>query len=100
MIETANLNAAPAPKGVKPGEMNDAAPVELTRREREQIEKQRAEALHWKLTEQGKTAEAQVDLARLALVRKQREEAAAKKLADAAAKAAPKAAPPPKGGKK
>jgi len=57
----------------------DAPPVELSRREREAIEAQRANDLHWKLTEQGKTEEAQSDLARLRLIRQQREEAAKKR---------------------
>ena len=35
LIETANLNApSKAPTRLKPGELDDAAPVELTRRER------------------------------------------------------------------
>ncbi|KAH8419869.1 hypothetical protein KR009_003460 [Drosophila setifemur] len=52
---------------------------ELSRREREQIEKQKARQRYEKLHAAGKTTEAKADLARLALIRQQREEAAAKR---------------------
>ena len=52
---------------------------QLSRREREELEKQRAKAHYQKLHAAGKTEEAQADLARLAIIRKQREEAAKKK---------------------
>ncbi|KAH8304651.1 hypothetical protein KR018_010349 [Drosophila ironensis] len=55
---------------------------ELSRREREQIEKQKARQRYEKLHAQGKTTEAKADLARLALIRQQREEAAAKREAE------------------
>ncbi|XP_064536479.1 28 kDa heat- and acid-stable phosphoprotein-like [Drosophila montana] len=55
---------------------------ELSRREREQIEKQKARQRYEKLHAAGKTTEAKADLARLALIRQQREEAAAKREAD------------------
>ena len=51
----------------------------MSRREREELEKQRAKAHYQKLHAAGKTEEAQADLARLAIVRKQREEAAKKR---------------------
>ncbi len=54
--------------------------------DREALAKQQAAARYQKLTEEGKTPQAQKDLARLALIRKQREEAAARKAEDAAAK--------------
>jgi len=60
-------------EGVKP---------ELTRREREAIEKEQARQRYEKLHAEGKTDEARQDLARLAIVRKQREEAAKKKAED------------------
>merc|ERR1711881_457750 len=60
----------------------DGAKPELTRREREAIEKEQARLRYEKLHAEGKTDEARADLARLALVRKQREEAAKKKLED------------------
>eukprot|EP00111_Clytia_hemisphaerica_P020102 TCONS_00059236-protein len=52
---------------------------ELTRREREAIEKEQARQKYEKLHAEGKTDEARADLARLAIVKKQREEAAKKK---------------------
>lgn len=55
---------------------------ELSRREREQIEKQKARQRYEKLHAAGKTTEAKADLARLALIRQQREEAAAKREAE------------------
>merc|ERR1712183_857154 len=55
-----------------------AAP-ELSRREREAIEKEQARQRYEKLHAEGKTDEARADLARLAIIRKQREEAALKK---------------------
>lgn len=57
----------------------EAAAPELSRREREAIEKEQARQRYEKLHAEGKTDEARADLARLAIVRKQREEAAKKK---------------------
>ncbi|XP_066601382.1 28 kDa heat- and acid-stable phosphoprotein-like [Prorops nasuta] len=54
----------------------EATKPELSRREREQIEKQRAYANYRKLHAAGKTEEARADLARLAIIKQQREEAA------------------------
>lgn len=61
---------------------DDAGKPELTRREREQIEKQKARLRYEKMHAAGKTNEAKADLARLALVRQQRAEAAAKREAE------------------
>ncbi|XP_063994210.1 28 kDa heat- and acid-stable phosphoprotein [Diachasmimorpha longicaudata] len=61
------LNADLAQQSSKP---------ELSRREREQLEKQRAYAYYQKLHAAGKTDEARADLARLAIIKQQREEAA------------------------
>lgn len=47
----------------------------MSRREREEIEKQRAQAHYQKLHAEGKTEQARADLARLAIIRQQREEA-------------------------
>ena len=52
---------------------------QLSRREREEIEKQKAKERYQKLHAQGKTEEARADLARLAIIRKQREDAAKKR---------------------
>lgn len=51
------------------------AKPQLSRREREEIEKQRAQAHYQKLHAEGKTEQARADLARLAIIRQQREEA-------------------------
>ncbi|XP_016946306.1 28 kDa heat- and acid-stable phosphoprotein [Drosophila biarmipes] len=65
-----------------PSEAKGGAKPELSRREREQIEKQKARQRYEKLHAAGKTTEAKADLARLALIRQQREEAAAKREAE------------------
>lgn len=48
---------------------------QLSRREREEIEKQKAQAHYQKLHAEGKTDQARADLARLAIIKQQREEA-------------------------
>ncbi|KAJ0430098.1 putative 28kDa heat-and acid-stable phosphoprotein [Helianthus annuus] len=53
--------------------------TELSRREREEIEKERAHERYMKLQEQGKTEQARKDLERLALIRQQRADAAKKR---------------------
>lgn len=53
-----------------------APPAELSRREREEIERQKKQANYQKLHAQGKTEQARADLARLAIIKQQREEAA------------------------
>ncbi|KAN0141816.1 Casein kinase substrate phosphoprotein PP28 domain containing protein [Lactarius tabidus] len=60
-----------------------SAPRELTRREREQKEKQEAKERYWKLHLEGKTDQAKADLSRLAKIRAEREAAAAKRKAEA-----------------
>jgi len=65
---------------------------ELSRREREEIEKQKARENYQRLHAQGKTDEARADLARLAIIRQQREEAAKKRADDLKQKDAEKAA--------
>lgn len=59
---------------------------QLSRREREEIEKQRAAAAYQKLHAEGKTEQARADLARLAIIRQQREEAAKRREAEKKAK--------------
>ncbi|CAM9700308.1 unnamed protein product [Ascophyllum nodosum] len=75
-----------------------AAPAELSRREREAIEAQRKKDHYMKLHAEGKTQESkaskrgtQVDMARLAVIRKRREEAEKKMAADAASESTEKA---------
>jgi len=79
IIETSNPNRAKPTfqKASALSESSSSAP--LSRREREAIEKERAKAAYWKAHLEGKTEQARADMARLALVRKQREEAAKKR---------------------
>lgn len=51
----------------------------MSRREREELEKQRAQANYQKLHAEGKTEQARADLARLAIIKQARAEAAAKR---------------------
>lgn len=76
LIEIENPNRVKKKNFVK---VDTAGSAELTRRDREEIEKQKARARYQKLHEQGKTAQARADLARLAIIRQQREDAAAKR---------------------
>ncbi|XP_017114258.1 28 kDa heat- and acid-stable phosphoprotein [Drosophila elegans] len=77
-LSAIKLDDGPGSEGGKGG----APKPELSRREREQIEKQKARQRYEKLHAAGKTTEAKADLARLALIRQQREEAAAKREAE------------------
>lgn len=56
------------------------------RREREEVERQRAAAAYQKAHAEGKTDQARADLARLAIIRQQREDAAKRREADKKAK--------------
>jgi hypothetical protein len=66
--------------------IDTSEPRTLSRREREEAEKAEARARYWKLHQAGKTEQARADLARLAVVRKQREEAARQKESERLAK--------------
>ncbi|XP_061667046.1 pdgfa associated protein 1a isoform X1 [Syngnathoides biaculeatus] len=66
-------------KSKKVTEVDVEAPRELSRREREEIEKQKSKERYMKLHLEGKTEQARADLARLAIIKKQREEAAKKR---------------------
>lgn len=68
---TASFSKAPV---AAPG-AGEPAP-ELSRREREEIERQKKQANYQKLHAAGKTDQAKADLARLAIIKQQREEAA------------------------
>jgi len=83
-----NRVAAKSTKLAKVG----AEPVQLSRREREEKEKKEAKERYWKLHQAGKTDEAKSDLARLAAIRKEREQAAAQRKAETAARDAEVAA--------
>ena len=79
MIEIENPNRGKKTMK-KVSQLDDvSAKPQLSRREREEIEKAKAKAHYQKQHAAGKTEEARADLARLAIIRKQREEAAAKK---------------------
>ncbi|GJT35647.1 28 kDa heat- and acid-stable phosphoprotein [Tanacetum coccineum] len=78
VIEIENPNMA-RPKTLKARDADLDKTSELSRREREEIEKQRAHERYMKLQEQGKTDQAKKDLERLALIRQQRAEAAKKR---------------------
>lgn len=78
LIEIENPNRV-SQKSKKVTELDLNAPRELSRREREEIEKQKSKERYMKLHYEGKTEQARADLARLAIIRKQREEAAKKK---------------------
>ncbi|XP_053194350.1 pdgfa associated protein 1b isoform X2 [Scomber japonicus] len=78
LIEIENPNRV-AQKSKKVTHIELDEPKQLSRREREEIEKQKAKERYMKMHLAGKTDQAKADLARLAIVRKQREEAARKK---------------------
>lgn len=82
-IENPNLVT---PKSLKAKDIDLGKTTELSRREREELEKQRAHERYMKLQEQGKTEQAKKDLERLSLIRQQRLEAARKREEEKAAK--------------
>ncbi|GAV64030.1 PP28 domain-containing protein [Cephalotus follicularis] len=82
-IENPNLVK---PKNVKAKDVDIGKTTELSRREREEIEKQKAHERYMRLQEQGKTEQAKKDLERLALIRQQRADAAKKREEEKAAK--------------
>jgi len=93
LIEISNPNYV-QPKTKKVSQVNVekvAAGPQLTRKEREEIEKQKAKAHYQKLHAEGKTEEARNDMARLQLIRKQREEAAQKRAEEIKTKESAKA---------
>ncbi|CAN1229627.1 28 kDa heat- and acid-stable phosphoprotein [Linum grandiflorum] len=78
LIQIENPNIA-KPKNLKARDLDMGKTTELSRREREEIEKQRAHERYMRLQEQGKTEQARKDLERLTLIRQQRAEAAKKR---------------------
>nr|XP_033770153.1 28 kDa heat- and acid-stable phosphoprotein [Geotrypetes seraphini] len=78
LIDIENPNRA-VQTAKKVTQLDIEGPKELSRREREEIEKQKAKERYMKMHLAGKTEQAKADLARLAIIRKQREEAAKKK---------------------
>ncbi|KAL2494800.1 Casein kinase substrate [Forsythia ovata] len=85
IIQVENPNLA-KPKNVKARDTDLEKTTELSRREREEIEKQKAHERYMRLQEQGKTEQAKKDLERLALIRQQRAEAAKKREEEKTAK--------------
>ncbi|KAJ8251812.1 hypothetical protein GJAV_G00225690 [Gymnothorax javanicus] len=75
-------------KTKKVTELEIEGPRQLSRREREEIEKQKAKEKYMKMHLAGKTDQAKADLARLAIIKKQREEAARRKEEERKAKEA------------
>ncbi|XP_077980293.1 28 kDa heat- and acid-stable phosphoprotein-like [Glandiceps talaboti] len=80
LIEIENPNRV-SQKMKKASEVNteQTEKPQLSRREREEIERQQAKLRYEKLHAEGKTDEARADLARLAIIRKERAEAAKRK---------------------
>lgn len=77
LIETSNPNRAiQKTKKVSEIDVSKSKGPDLTRRQKEEMAKQHYQAMH----AQGKTEQARADMARLALIRKKREEAEQKRL--------------------
>uniref|UniRef100_A0A2P2KPR4 Casein kinase substrate phosphoprotein PP28 domain-containing protein n=1 Tax=Rhizophora mucronata TaxID=61149 RepID=A0A2P2KPR4_RHIMU len=87
-IDNPNLEKS---KNLKARDVDAGKTTELSRREREELEKQRAHERYMRLQEQGKTEQARKDLERLNLIRQQRAEAARKREEEKAAKEQKKA---------
>ncbi|CAL5095813.1 unnamed protein product [Urochloa decumbens] len=94
LIEIENPNLV-KPKNIKAKDIDIGKTTDISRREREELEKQKSHERYMKLQEQGKTEQARKDLGetlllslydRLALIRQQRAEAAKKREEEKAAK--------------
>lgn len=81
LIETANPNAKNSMSGtfIKASEIGSVAPVELSRKEREAIEEIEANRKRFVDNKAGTSEEAKSDMARLKLIREQREAAKLRK---------------------
>ncbi|KAJ3105566.1 heat- and acid-stable phosphoprotein [Phlyctochytrium planicorne] len=77
-FQSSNTNRQ-ATKNLKASDLATSENVPMSRRQREEMEKERAKAAFWKAQMEGKTDQARADLARLAIIKKQREEAARKR---------------------
>lgn len=82
VIEVQNPNRQPKKAFLKANDVEEKEGPQLTRREREQLEKQKAQAAYMKRHAEGKTAQAKADLARLAIIKQHRAEAAARREAE------------------
>ncbi|GJJ71196.1 hypothetical protein EMPS_03546 [Entomortierella parvispora] len=83
-VDIANPNRAAGNRIMKASDLT--TPIEMSRKEREAAEKEAAKQKYWKLHQEGKTDQAKADMARLAIIRQKREEAAAQRLAEAQAR--------------
>ncbi|KAG0263972.1 hypothetical protein BG011_007693 [Mortierella polycephala] len=83
-IDISNPNRASGSRVMKASDLT--TPIEMSRKEREAAEKEAAKQKYWKLHQEGKTDQAKADMARLAVIRQKREEAAAQRLAEAQAR--------------
>ncbi|KAF9964647.1 hypothetical protein BGZ70_006163 [Mortierella alpina] len=83
-IDVSNPNRASGSRVMKASDLT--TPIEMSRKEREAAEKEAAKQKYWKLHQEGKTDQAKADMARLAVIRQKREEAAAQRLAEAQAR--------------
>ncbi|XP_055531242.1 28 kDa heat- and acid-stable phosphoprotein-like [Wyeomyia smithii] len=90
VIDVRNPNRVQKKAFVKAADVDEDDKPQLTRREREQLEKQKAHAAYMKRHAEGKTAQAKADLARLAIIKQHRAEAAARRDAEKKAKDVPK----------
>ncbi|XP_058830603.1 28 kDa heat- and acid-stable phosphoprotein-like [Topomyia yanbarensis] len=90
LIEIENPNRVQKKAFVKAVDVDEEDKPQLTRREREQLDKQKAHAAYMKRHAEGKTSQAKADLARLAIIKQHRAEAAARRDAEKKAKEAPK----------
>ncbi|AQK94771.1 28 kDa heat- and acid-stable phosphoprotein [Zea mays] len=85
LIEIENPNLVKT-KNVKAKDIDIGKPTDMSRREREDLDKQKSHERHMKLQEQGKTEQARKDLERLTIIRQQRAEATKKREEEKAAK--------------
>uniref|UniRef100_A0A182YNX4 PP28 domain-containing protein n=1 Tax=Anopheles stephensi TaxID=30069 RepID=A0A182YNX4_ANOST len=82
VIQIQNPNRVAKKSHRKVEEVEEDDEPQLTRREKEELEKQRAAAAYQKRHAEGKTAQAKADLARLAIIKQHRAEAAARREAE------------------
>uniref|UniRef100_A0A182MY54 Casein kinase substrate phosphoprotein PP28 domain-containing protein n=1 Tax=Anopheles dirus TaxID=7168 RepID=A0A182MY54_9DIPT len=82
VIQIQNPNRVVKKTHRKVAEVDEEEGAQLTRREKEELEKQRAAAAYQKRHAEGKTAQAKADLARLAIIKQHRAEAAARREAE------------------
>lgn len=82
VIQIENPNRVAKKSHRKVEEVEEDEAPQLTRREKEELDKQRQAAAYQKRHAEGKTAQAKADLARLAIIKQHRAEAAARRDAE------------------